>query len=126
MASKTEDAIKSFEGWQEALFIRDNETETGKQAIKDAEEAKTARDAEAFITLSRDVDADKPENKKSYPKKIAGPKSIEIGKEAVYTITAYKTSATKADKNNIRWSLWVTGDKKTDYKVIDTKSKMPR
>jgi len=123
MASKTEDAVKSFEGWQEALYIRFDETETGKKAKKDAEDAKTARNAEAFTTLTRDADADKKENKKSFPKSISGPKTIEIGKVATYTLDTYKPSATKADKNNIRWSIWVKGDKVIDYKTIDTKSK---
>lgn len=123
-ASKTEDAIKSFEGWQEALYIRENETEDGKKAIKNAEDAKTARKNEAFTTLTRDAEADKKENKKSYPVKISGPKTIEIDKVATYTIDSYGATATKADKNNIRWSLWVEGDKKTDYKTIDAKSKV--
>ena len=121
--TKGEDAIKSYQGWQEALYIRYDETEAGKKAIKDAEDAKTARDAEALTTLTRDADADKKENKKSFPKTISGPKTIEIDKVAVYKIDTYNTNATKADKNNIRWSIWITGDKKTDYKIIDTKSK---
>ena len=123
MSSKTEDAIKSFEGWQEALYIRKDETEEGKKEKQEAEDAKKARDAEAFITLTRDPEADKKENKKSYPKKISGPKSADIGKEVVYTIETYNATATEADKKNIQWSLYNQDTPKTSYTIIDKKSK---
>ncbi|RKN21942.1 hypothetical protein D7035_12340 [Aquimarina sp. AD1] len=115
-----EDTHKSFEGWQEALYIREDETEEGKKAIEDSETLATTRAAETFITLTRDADADKKENKKSYPKKISGPEDIGIlGKDAVFTIDKYKSNATTKDKNNIRWCIYVD-DKST---VIDAKSK---
>lgn len=123
MSSKTEDAIKSFEGWQEALYIRKDETEEGKKEKQEAEDAKKARDAEAFITLTRDPEADKKENKKSYPKKLSGPKSADIGKEVVYTIETYNATATEADKKNIQWSLYNQDTPKTSYTIIDKKSK---
>jgi len=123
MASKTEDAVKSFEGWQEALYIREDETEDGKKAAKEEEDNVTARAAEIFTNLTRDADADKKENKKSFPKTISGPKTIEIGKDAVYTLDTYNDNATDADKNNIQWSLYKLGDPKTTYTIINTKSK---
>ncbi|AUC76326.1 hypothetical protein [Olleya sp. Bg11-27] len=119
MASKTEDAIKSFEGCQETLYIREDETEVGKKAIKDAEEAKTKRNVETFVSLKFDDKSAKI----SKPASIKGPKTVEIEKVAIYTIDTYKKNATKADKNNIRWSIWINGDKKTVYKTIDSKSK---
>ncbi|MFD0864179.1 hypothetical protein ACFQ1M_18330 [Sungkyunkwania multivorans] len=117
--SKDEDAAKSFEGWQEALYIREDETEEGKKAKKEAKEQKTARDAETFQNLSFDDKA----TKLTYPEKISGPKTIEVGKEATYTITKYAGTETTEDKNNIRWSMWVQGEDKKSYHVIDTKSK---
>ncbi len=54
-----EDAHQSFEGWQEALYIRENETEEGKKAIEDAKTLVEMRKSETFVTLTRDTDADK-------------------------------------------------------------------
>ncbi|WP_452219925.1 M23 family metallopeptidase, partial [Lacinutrix salivirga] len=59
----------------------------------------------------------------SFPKTISGPKTIEIDKVAVYTINTYGANATKADKNNIQWSLYNQDDPKTTYTTINTKSK---
>ncbi|MHA7059416.1 M23 family metallopeptidase [Aquimarina sp. M1] len=123
-----EDAFKSFEGWQEALYIREDETEEGKKAIEDAKVLAETRKNETFITLTRDADADKKENKKSFPKEISGPKTISIDKDAVYTLDTYGTSATEDDKKNIRWSFYVQGDPKTttadkEKTYIDAKSK---
>ncbi|MGY3793352.1 M23 family metallopeptidase [Aquimarina sp. 433] len=123
-----EDAHKSFEGWQETLYIREDETEEGKKAIKDAEALAETRKNETFITLTRDAEADKKENKKSFPKKISGPKTISMGTDAVYILDTYNTSATEDDKNNIRWSFYVQGDPKAttadkEKTYIDAKSK---
>ncbi len=123
MASKTEEASKSFEGWAEKLYIREDETEAGKKKKEEEEKKKKEREAETFTTLTRDTDADKKENRKSYPKKISGTSTIEIGKKATYTITKYGKNATEADKKNIRWSLYIKGDAPTKYTVIDSKSK---
>ena len=126
MASKTEEASKSFEGWAEKLYIREDETEEGKKSKEAEEKEKKDRDAETFVTLTRSENADKKENKKSFPKKITWLKNIEIGKQAVYTISNYKAGATETDKNNIRWSLYVQGDDKPKDKkslYITTKSK---
>ena len=86
------------------------------------------RKNETFITLTRDTDADKKENKKSFPKKISGPKTLSIDKDAVYTLDTYGASATENDKKNIRWSFYIQGhpkattaDKEKTY--IDAKSK---
>jgi len=112
-----EDAHKSFEGWQEALYIREDETKDGKDAIEAAKTLKTVRDADkGSTTLAFDENA----AKKSYPKKISGPANIGIlGKDAVFTIDEYKSTATTEDKNNIRWCIYV--DKKST--VIKDKSK---
>ncbi|WP_103070915.1 hypothetical protein [Aquimarina sediminis] len=118
--TESEDAVKSFEGWQEALYIREDETEEGKKAAEEAKALEETRKNETFITLTRDTDADKKENKKSFPKKVNGPAEIGIlGKDAIFTVDEYGTTATTADKNNIRWCIYVDS-KKTD---IDAKSK---
>ncbi|WP_199185111.1 M23 family metallopeptidase [Aquimarina sp. I32.4] len=119
-----EDAHISFEGWQEALYIREDETEEGKKAKQEAEEKATARTAETFVNLTYDISA----SKVSYPKKISGPGTISLEKEAVYTIDTYGASANEEDKNNIRWSFYVQGDpKKTtadkEKTYINAKSK---
>ncbi|MCF6350369.1 MAG: hypothetical protein L3J23_04990 [Flavobacteriaceae bacterium] len=111
MASKDEEASKSFEGWAEKLYIREDETEAGKKAKKAKEEEKT-------ITLNFDKDA----IKESFPEKITWLKSSEIGKEEIYTITKYLKGETEVDKNNIRWSLYIQSKKK-NYTIIDTKTK---
>ncbi len=123
MATKDEEASKSFEGWAEKLYIREDETDDGKKAKEAEAAAEKARNAEKFVTLTRDENADKKENRISFPKKISGPSSIEIAKIATYTITKHSSKATAADKNNIRWSLHIKGDAPTKYTVIDSKSK---
>ena len=132
MASKTEDAIKSFEGWQEALYIREDETEAGKKVIKDAEEAKTKREREKTedVILKFDKDA----KKKAYPAgKINAPKTATVGKVIEYILDIdidnknykYKDKATEEDKKNIRWSFYVQGEAKTSKEntYITDKSK---
>lgn len=116
-----EDTSISFEGWQEALYIRENETEEGKKAIEDEKKAKTARDAETTddVILKFDDEAEK----KTYPAgKIDAPKTAIVGKLVEYTLDIdiddtsykYKAKATEEDKKNIRWSFYVQGESKTD------------
>ncbi|QXP58599.1 hypothetical protein [Olleya sp. HaHaR_3_96] len=132
MGSKTEDAVKSFKGWQEALYLLEDETEAGKKTIKDAEKDKADRDKEKpeDVILKFDKDA----KKKTYPAgKINAPKTATVGKVIEYILDIdidnknykYKDKATEEDKKNIRWSLHVQGEAKTDKEstYITDKSK---
>ena len=126
-----EDASKSFEGWQEALYVRENETKEGKKAIEDEKAAKTARDKEEDTLLKFDDKA----SKKTYPAgKIDAPKTAIVGKVIEYVLdididdVEYKKkrkNATEEDKKNIRWSFYVQDTSKADKKstYITTKSK---
>ncbi|WP_027392892.1 M23 family metallopeptidase [Aquimarina latercula] len=120
-----EDAHKSFEGWQEALYIREDETEEGKKAIEDAKARKTARDAEGENATI--MAFDKEAVKRIYPSgKINAPKTAVIGQEIEYILDIKNTDTAKEeDKNNIRWSFYVKGESKTDKKstYITSKSK---
>ncbi|WP_055446352.1 M23 family metallopeptidase [Lacinutrix mariniflava] len=120
IASEKEDAIKSFEGWQEALYIREDETVAGKKAVEDAKKDKADRDQEV-VKFNFNKGADK----KTYPAgKIDAPKTAIIGKAIEYILDIdikdkdykYKATATEEDKKNIRWSLYVQGEAKTDKK----------
>jgi len=120
MASKTEEASKSFEGWAEKLYIREDESADGKKSEK--QKAEEARAKEIFVPIVKDDSAAKI----SYPKKISGSKSIEVGKVAKYSLDEYKykkTTGREDDKKNILWSLHIKGDKASKYTVINTKSK---
>ena len=110
-----EDAKLSFEGWQEALFVRENETDDGISAAQAAEILATTRAASNdSVTLTRDVNADLLVNKKSFPESISGPSEISInGSDAEFILETYKPGETTADKQNIRWSLWVHGTPRT-------------
>ncbi|AXT53805.1 hypothetical protein D1818_24385 [Aquimarina sp. BL5] len=125
-----EDAHKSFEGWQEALYIREDETQEGKKAIKEAEDSKAVRDAEKDTIQKFDKDA----KNKTYPAgDIDAPKTAIAGKAIEYILDIdiddknyrHKDKATEEDKNNIRWSFYVQGESKTDKKstYITSKSK---
>lgn len=123
-----EDAHKSFEGWQEALYIRENETEEGKKAIKEAEDSKAVRDAEKDTIQKFDKDA----KNKTYPAgDIDAPKTAIAGKAIEYILNIdindknyrHKDKATEEDKNNIRWSFFVQGEAKTDKESTYIKSK---
>lgn len=90
---------------------------------KDTEDVKTYRDKEntenAILKFNKDA------VKKTYPAgKIEAPKTAEIGKAIEYILDididdknyTHKDKATEADKNNIRWSLYIQDDAKKDKK----------
>jgi len=75
---------------------------------------------------------------KAYPKIVTGPSTVDSGVDAVYKLTEYKKPessytgddliAYKADKDNLRWVLWVDGglmNNKLDFVIIEERTIIP-